>query len=58
MSKQRALELLEIYGDHRYKCCVQKKINGHASYVNEPYQPCDCGWREVLDFELRTGRSM
>jgi len=56
MELKRALELLEIYGDHRFKCCVMKKINGHAGYKNEPFQPCNCGWKEVLDYELNRFR--
>jgi hypothetical protein len=51
MKLKRALELLKIYGDHRFKCIVQKKIMNHAGYGDLPWS--DCGWKEVQDHKLK-----
>lgn len=54
MTLERALEILKVYGDHRWKCTITKKLSGCAGYRNEPYE-CDCGWRDILKFELGWG---
>lgn len=48
MTKEELLEILEIYGDHRWSCPISRKIRGEWPYsANKEYPSCVCGWEAI-----------
>lgn len=46
MTKEELLEILEIYGDHRWSCPISRKIRGEW-YPGKDYPSCICGWEAI-----------
>lgn len=46
VTKDKLLQLLHTYGEHRWKCAITRRIFNRKDLDGSS---CTCGWRLVLD---------